>query len=96
MDSGTTDLNGALHTEDQDQNRCKLFSNFKVSILDWTGCVTTGLGHSVKASSVESLQELITSDSEGSYMGVGSPRDLQSPVFQDRPDTQVITQHKTT
>ncbi|XP_051722046.1 inhibitor of Bruton tyrosine kinase [Ctenopharyngodon idella] len=49
---------------------------------------TPGLGHSVKASSVESLQELITSDSEGSYMGVGSPRDLQSPVFQDRPDTQ--------
>lgn len=49
---------------------------------------TPGLGHSVKASSVESLQELITSDSEGSYMEVGSPRDLQSPVFQDRPDTQ--------
>uniref|UniRef100_A0A673KGE0 Inhibitor of Bruton tyrosine kinase-like n=1 Tax=Sinocyclocheilus rhinocerous TaxID=307959 RepID=A0A673KGE0_9TELE len=41
-----------------------------------------GLAHSVKASSVESLQELITSDSEGSYMGAGSPRDLQSPVFQ--------------
>ncbi|XP_067305417.1 inhibitor of Bruton tyrosine kinase isoform X2 [Pseudorasbora parva] len=49
---------------------------------------TPGLGHSVKASSVESLQELITSDSEGSYMEVGSPRDLQSPVFQDKPDTQ--------
>lgn len=40
------------------------------------------------ASSVESLPEIITSDSEGSYMGAGSPRDLQSPVFQDRPDTQ--------
>uniref|UniRef100_A0A671PS03 Inhibitor of Bruton tyrosine kinase-like n=1 Tax=Sinocyclocheilus anshuiensis TaxID=1608454 RepID=A0A671PS03_9TELE len=40
----------------------------------------------MKASSVESLPELITSDSEGSYMG--SPRDLQSPVFHDRPDTQ--------
>uniref|UniRef100_A0A673KEC0 Inhibitor of Bruton tyrosine kinase-like n=1 Tax=Sinocyclocheilus rhinocerous TaxID=307959 RepID=A0A673KEC0_9TELE len=37
------------------------------------------------ASSVESLQELITSDSEGSYMGAGSPRDLQSPVFQVKP-----------
>ncbi|XP_058601857.1 inhibitor of Bruton tyrosine kinase isoform X2 [Onychostoma macrolepis] len=49
---------------------------------------TAGLGHSVKASSVESLQELITSDSEGSYMGAGSPRDLQSPVFHDRPDAQ--------
>ncbi|XP_050987197.1 inhibitor of Bruton tyrosine kinase isoform X1 [Labeo rohita] len=47
-----------------------------------------GLGHSVKACSVESLQELITSDSEGSYMGAGSPRDLQSPIFHDRPDTQ--------
>uniref|UniRef100_A0A671R2Y9 Inhibitor of Bruton tyrosine kinase-like n=1 Tax=Sinocyclocheilus anshuiensis TaxID=1608454 RepID=A0A671R2Y9_9TELE len=44
-----------------------------------------GLAHSVKASSVESLQELITSDSEGSYMGAGSPRDLQSPVFQVKP-----------
>uniref|UniRef100_A0A671PS94 Inhibitor of Bruton tyrosine kinase-like n=1 Tax=Sinocyclocheilus anshuiensis TaxID=1608454 RepID=A0A671PS94_9TELE len=43
------------------------------------------------ASSVESLPELITSDSEGSYMG--SPRDLQSPVFHDRPDTQVKPQH---
>uniref|UniRef100_A0A8C1NXU1 Inhibitor of Bruton agammaglobulinemia tyrosine kinase n=1 Tax=Cyprinus carpio TaxID=7962 RepID=A0A8C1NXU1_CYPCA len=48
-----------------------------------------GLAHSVKASSVESLQELITSDSEGSYMGAGSPRDLQSPVFHDRPEAQV-------
>uniref|UniRef100_A0AAX7VAX8 BTB domain-containing protein n=1 Tax=Astatotilapia calliptera TaxID=8154 RepID=A0AAX7VAX8_ASTCA len=31
-----------------------------------------------------SLQELLTSDSEGSYMGVGSPRDMQSPVFHER------------
>uniref|UniRef100_A0A3Q3EBM1 Inhibitor of Bruton agammaglobulinemia tyrosine kinase n=1 Tax=Labrus bergylta TaxID=56723 RepID=A0A3Q3EBM1_9LABR len=37
-----------------------------------------------KANSTESLQELLTSDSEGSYMGVGSPRDMQSPVFHDR------------
>ncbi|XP_060778288.1 inhibitor of Bruton tyrosine kinase isoform X2 [Neoarius graeffei] len=43
-----------------------------------------GLVDSRKACSVESLHELITSDSEGSYIGVGSPRDLQSPVFQDR------------
>uniref|UniRef100_A0A8C1NYR3 Inhibitor of Bruton agammaglobulinemia tyrosine kinase n=1 Tax=Cyprinus carpio TaxID=7962 RepID=A0A8C1NYR3_CYPCA len=50
-----------------------------------------GLAHSVKASSVESLQELITSDSEGSYMGAGSPRDLQSPVFHDRPETPPST-----
>ncbi|XP_016098244.1 inhibitor of Bruton tyrosine kinase-like [Sinocyclocheilus grahami] len=61
-----------------------------------------GLAHSVKASSVESLQELITSDSEGSYMGAGSPRDLQSPVFQDErrglktpPGTPVLTQSST-
>ncbi|KAI7806678.1 putative inhibitor of Bruton tyrosine kinase, partial [Triplophysa rosa] len=47
-----------------------------------------GLRYSVKASSVESLQELVTSDSEGSYMGVGSPRDLQSPIFLEKPETQ--------
>uniref|UniRef100_A0A8D3CB43 Inhibitor of Bruton tyrosine kinase n=1 Tax=Scophthalmus maximus TaxID=52904 RepID=A0A8D3CB43_SCOMX len=29
-----------------------------------------------KANSTESLQELLTSDSEGSYMGLGSPRDV--------------------
>uniref|UniRef100_A0A3Q3JX55 BTB domain-containing protein n=1 Tax=Monopterus albus TaxID=43700 RepID=A0A3Q3JX55_MONAL len=37
-----------------------------------------------RANSTESLQELLTSDSEGSYMGVASPRDMQSPVFHDR------------
>uniref|UniRef100_A0A8C7TVB1 Inhibitor of Bruton tyrosine kinase n=1 Tax=Oncorhynchus mykiss TaxID=8022 RepID=A0A8C7TVB1_ONCMY len=41
-----------------------------------------------KTNSMESLQELMTSDSEGSYMGVGSPRDLQSPVFHDRPEEE--------
>ncbi|KAL9864280.1 inhibitor of Bruton tyrosine kinase isoform 1-T1 [Geothlypis trichas] len=34
-----------------------------------------------KANSVDSLPELLTSDSEGSYAGVSSPRDLQSPDF---------------
>ncbi|XP_053918216.1 inhibitor of Bruton tyrosine kinase isoform X2 [Cuculus canorus] len=34
-----------------------------------------------ETNSVESLPELLTSDSEGSYAGVGSPRDLQSPDF---------------
>ncbi|XP_054676670.1 inhibitor of Bruton tyrosine kinase isoform X5 [Grus americana] len=34
-----------------------------------------------KTNSVESLPEVLTSDSEGSYAGVGSPRDLQSPDF---------------
>ncbi|XP_037699224.1 inhibitor of Bruton tyrosine kinase isoform X2 [Choloepus didactylus] len=42
---------------------------------------STGLVKSGKNSSVESLPELLTSDSEGSYAGVGSPRDLQSPDF---------------
>uniref|UniRef100_A0A8C0KNR5 Inhibitor of Bruton tyrosine kinase n=1 Tax=Canis lupus dingo TaxID=286419 RepID=A0A8C0KNR5_CANLU len=42
---------------------------------------STGLLKSGKNNSVESLPELLTSDSEGSYAGVGSPRDLQSPDF---------------
>ncbi|KAM7136933.1 inhibitor of Bruton tyrosine kinase isoform 2-T2 [Molossus nigricans] len=42
---------------------------------------STGLLKSDNTNSVESLPELLTSDSEGSYAGVGSPRDLQSPDF---------------
>ncbi|XP_005377739.1 PREDICTED: inhibitor of Bruton tyrosine kinase isoform X3 [Chinchilla lanigera] len=42
---------------------------------------STGLLKSGKTNSVESLPELLTSDSEGSYAGAGSPRDLQSPDF---------------
>ncbi|XP_032713889.1 inhibitor of Bruton tyrosine kinase isoform X3 [Lontra canadensis] len=42
---------------------------------------STGLLKSGKTNSAESLPELLTSDSEGSYAGVGSPRDLQSPDF---------------
>nr|AHY35256.1 IBTK [Plecturocebus cupreus] len=42
---------------------------------------STGLLKSGKTNSMESLPELLTSDSEGSYAGVGSPRDLQSPDF---------------
>ncbi|XP_041107151.1 inhibitor of Bruton tyrosine kinase isoform X2 [Polyodon spathula] len=38
-----------------------------------------------KTNSIESLQELLTSDSEGSCAGVGSPRELQSPVFMAGP-----------
>lgn len=30
---------------------------------------------------MDSLPDLLTSDSEGSYAGMGSPRDLQSPDF---------------
>lgn len=39
---------------------------------------------SEKVNSNESLQELLTSDSEGSCMGVGSPRDIQSPISHDK------------
>ncbi|XP_045150254.1 inhibitor of Bruton tyrosine kinase [Echinops telfairi] len=42
---------------------------------------SAGLITSEKTYSVESLPELLTSDSEGSYAGVSSPRDLQSPDF---------------
>uniref|UniRef100_H0WAX0 Inhibitor of Bruton tyrosine kinase n=1 Tax=Cavia porcellus TaxID=10141 RepID=H0WAX0_CAVPO len=42
---------------------------------------TAGLLKSGKTNSVESLPELLTSDSEGSYVGASSPRDLQSPDF---------------
>ncbi|XP_068586194.1 inhibitor of Bruton tyrosine kinase [Cebidichthys violaceus] len=48
--------------------------------------VSPCLVKSVRANSTESLQDLLTSDSEGSYVGVGSPRDIQSPVFYDRPE----------
>ncbi|XP_013923032.1 PREDICTED: inhibitor of Bruton tyrosine kinase isoform X3 [Thamnophis sirtalis] len=34
-----------------------------------------------KTNSIESLPEMLTSDSEGSSVGVNSPRDLQSPDF---------------
>uniref|UniRef100_A0A669F062 Inhibitor of Bruton tyrosine kinase n=1 Tax=Oreochromis niloticus TaxID=8128 RepID=A0A669F062_ORENI len=43
-----------------------------------------------KVNSTESLQELLTSDSEGSYMGVGSPRDMQSPVFHERVEQYIF------
>lgn len=46
--------------------------------------ISPSLVKSDKVNSAESLQELLTSDSEGSCMGVGSPRDVQSPVFHDR------------
>ncbi|XP_035484753.2 inhibitor of Bruton tyrosine kinase [Scophthalmus maximus] len=50
--------------------------------------VSQCLVKSGKANSTESLQELLTSDSEGSYMGLGSPRDVQSPVFHDRAEDE--------
>uniref|UniRef100_A0A3P8VHU0 Inhibitor of Bruton tyrosine kinase n=1 Tax=Cynoglossus semilaevis TaxID=244447 RepID=A0A3P8VHU0_CYNSE len=53
--------------------------------------VTVGsqrLMKSDKANSTESLQELLTSDSEGSCMGLGSPREMQSPVFTERAEDE--------
>uniref|UniRef100_A0A8C5PWA2 Inhibitor of Bruton tyrosine kinase n=1 Tax=Leptobrachium leishanense TaxID=445787 RepID=A0A8C5PWA2_9ANUR len=40
---------------------------------------STGFFKSEKANSAESLQELLTSDSEGSFVGASSPRELRSP-----------------
>ncbi|KAM4042994.1 inhibitor of Bruton tyrosine kinase [Anomaloglossus baeobatrachus] len=42
---------------------------------------SSGFFKSEKTNSVESLQDLLTSDSEGSFAGASSPRDLQSPDF---------------
>uniref|UniRef100_A0A8C5AV41 Inhibitor of Bruton tyrosine kinase n=1 Tax=Gadus morhua TaxID=8049 RepID=A0A8C5AV41_GADMO len=42
----------------------------------------------------DSLQELMTSDSDGSFTGAASPRDLQSPVFHDKVEvSEGITSH---
>uniref|UniRef100_A0A3B5MT57 Inhibitor of Bruton agammaglobulinemia tyrosine kinase n=1 Tax=Xiphophorus couchianus TaxID=32473 RepID=A0A3B5MT57_9TELE len=59
-----------------------------VSCLSSSFCpaVSPVLVKTGKANSTESLQEVLTSDSEGSYMAVGSPRDMQSPVFHDKPE----------
>ncbi|XP_028578685.2 inhibitor of Bruton tyrosine kinase isoform X3 [Podarcis muralis] len=42
---------------------------------------STGILKLDKTNSIESLPEMLTSDSEGSYVGVNSPRDLESPDF---------------
>lgn len=42
---------------------------------------SAGIFKSEKNNSVESIQDLLTSDSEGSFAGASSPRDLQSPDF---------------
>uniref|UniRef100_A0A672HT70 BTB domain-containing protein n=1 Tax=Salarias fasciatus TaxID=181472 RepID=A0A672HT70_SALFA len=67
-----------------------LMSNFVLAV------VSPCLVKSGKANSTDSLQELLTSDSEGSYMGVGSPRDVQSPVFTDRTEVQFMSYTDTT
>ncbi|XP_028985270.1 inhibitor of Bruton tyrosine kinase [Betta splendens] len=58
-----------------------------VSVLS---VVSPCLVKSGKANSTESLQELLTSDSEGSTMGVGSPRYMESPVFHDRSEDEKV------
>uniref|UniRef100_A0A673VXF9 Inhibitor of Bruton tyrosine kinase n=1 Tax=Salmo trutta TaxID=8032 RepID=A0A673VXF9_SALTR len=60
--------------------------DYDMSLL--VSVLSPSLVKSGKTNSMESLQELMTSDSEGSYMGVGSPRELQSPVFHDRPEEE--------
>ncbi|CAF96255.1 unnamed protein product [Tetraodon nigroviridis] len=50
--------------------------------------ISPSMMKSEKVNSNESLQELLTSDSEGSCMGVGSPRDIQSPVFRDKTELE--------
>ncbi|XP_011603638.2 inhibitor of Bruton tyrosine kinase isoform X4 [Takifugu rubripes] len=49
--------------------------------------ISPSMVKSEKVNSNESLQELLMSDSEGSCMGVGSPRDVQSPISQDKTET---------
>lgn len=65
--------------------RCYHFTNKHCFLSVVSPCLLK----SGKANSTESLQELLTSDSEGSYMGVGSPRDMQSPVFHDRAEVNI-------
>ncbi|KAH0622107.1 hypothetical protein JD844_024105 [Phrynosoma platyrhinos] len=42
---------------------------------------STGIVKLDKTNSIESLPEMLMSDSEGSYVGMNSPRELQSPDF---------------
>uniref|UniRef100_A0A8C4E2N5 Inhibitor of Bruton agammaglobulinemia tyrosine kinase n=1 Tax=Dicentrarchus labrax TaxID=13489 RepID=A0A8C4E2N5_DICLA len=72
---------------------CRYTKMFSISIFTNTlssfSVVSPSLVKLGKANSTESLQELLTSDSEGSYMGVGSPRDMQSPIFHDKTEVNV-------
>lgn len=68
---------------------CLSFSFFIGSIVviklfSLLSVISPTMVKSEKVNSNESLQELLTSDSEGSCMGVGSPRDIQSPIFHDK------------
>ncbi|XP_055083589.1 inhibitor of Bruton tyrosine kinase [Periophthalmus magnuspinnatus] len=59
-----------------------------------TAVVTPCFVKCQKANSIESLPELLTSDSEGSYMGVSSPREIQSPIFHDKPEDEKLFSQK--
>lgn len=62
-------------------NICLMCMCLNIHIHTYFLIYLLGLLRSDKANSVDSLPELLTSDSEGSCVGVGSPRDLQSPDF---------------
>lgn len=55
-----------------------------IKLFPLLSVISPSMVKSEKVNSNESLQELLLSDSEGSCMGVGSPRDVQSPVSQDK------------
>lgn len=63
-----------------------IFKNYIVVIkqISLLSVISPSMMKSEKVNSNESLQELLTSDSEGSCMGVGSPRDILSPIFHDK------------
>lgn len=68
---------------------CFIFSFFigslvVIKLFSLLSVTSPTMMKSEKVNSNESLQELLTSDSEGSCMGVGSPRDIQSPIFHDK------------
>lgn len=63
-----------------------IFKNYTVAIKPFSllSVISPSMMKSEKVNSNESLQELLMSDSEGSYVGVESPRDIQSPIFHDK------------
>uniref|UniRef100_A0A673VY22 Inhibitor of Bruton tyrosine kinase n=1 Tax=Salmo trutta TaxID=8032 RepID=A0A673VY22_SALTR len=77
-----------LKAKRKPRRRSDSSGGYTLSDIIQISVLSPSLVKSGKTNSMESLQELMTSDSEGSYMGVGSPRELQSPVFHDRPEEE--------
>uniref|UniRef100_A0A6Q2Z7N8 BTB domain-containing protein n=1 Tax=Esox lucius TaxID=8010 RepID=A0A6Q2Z7N8_ESOLU len=77
-----------LKAKKKPRRRSDSSGGYTLSDIIQTLVLCTGLEKWGKSTSMESLQELLTSDSEGSYMGAGSPRDLPSPIFPDRPEDE--------